>query len=109
MLNNSHYYHLAQHEFPKRGIKVGTVELDLPNMLKQKELAVSKLTAGVEMLFKKNKVQYVKGFGKFKSPREIQVDLADGGQTILHTKNVMIATGSEPTPFPPAPVRPHCL
>jgi len=107
MLNNSHYYHLAQHEFPKRGIKVGTVELDLPNMLKQKELAVTKLTAGVEMLFKKNKVQYVKGFGKFKSPREIQVDLADGGQTILHTKNVMIATGSEPTPFPPAPVRSH--
>ena len=105
LLNDSHYFHMARHDFSNRGIKVGNVELDLPALMQHKDSVVSKLTSGVEMLFKKNKVQYVKGFGKFKTPRDIVVDLADGTQTVLNTKNVLIATGSEPTPFPTAPVR----
>ena len=107
LLNNSHYYHLAQHEFASRGIKVDSVSLDLPVMLQAKDSVVSKLTSGIEMLFKKNKVQYIKGFGRFKSPNDIAVDLADGSQTTVSAKHVIIATGSEPTPFPIAPVRPR--
>ena len=107
LLNNSHYYHLAQHEFASRGIKVDSVSLDLPVMLQAKDSVVSKLTSGIEMLFKKNKVQYIKGFGRFKSPNDIAVDLADGSQTTVSAKHVIIATDSEPTPFPIAPVRPR--
>ena len=47
--------------------------------MKSKEGAVNGLTSGIEYLFKKNKVDYIKGWGKFNSPTEIAVDLNDGG------------------------------
>lgn len=69
-------------------------------MLKAKEQAVTGLTKGVEGLFKKNKVTYIKGTGSFASPTQIDVALNDGGNTSVTAKNVIIATGSEVTPFP---------
>lgn len=68
----------------------------------QKDAAVSGLTKGIEGLFKKNKVGYVKGWASFKSPTEVEVSPGDNGgeaQT-LRAKNVIIATGSEVTPLP---------
>lgn len=56
LLNNSHYYHMAKHDFASRGIKVDTVELDLASMMKAKETSVRQLTGGIAGLFKKNKV-----------------------------------------------------
>ena len=56
LLNNSHYYHMAQADFANRGIDVGGVTLNLPNMMKQKSDSVKALTSGVAHLFKKNKV-----------------------------------------------------
>jgi len=58
------------------------------------------LTGGVEYLMKKNKVDYVKGWGKFKSNDEITVDLIEGGTDEFKAKNVIIATGSEPNELP---------
>merc|ERR1711871_1006439 len=52
------------------------------------------------MLFKKNGVTYVKGHGKLTSKNDISVDLVDGGTETLKAKNIMLATGSEVTPFP---------
>lgn len=69
-------------------------------MLKAKDTAVTGLTKGIEGLFKKNKVTYIKGTGSFASPTEIDVALNDGGNTSVTAKNVIIATGSEVTPFP---------
>jgi dihydrolipoamide dehydrogenase len=69
-------------------------------MLKAKDTSVSSLTKGVEGLFKKNKVDYIKGHGSFVSPTRIAVKLNDGGETEVEAKNVIIATGSEVTPFP---------
>ncbi|CAM0134933.1 dihydrolipoamide dehydrogenase precursor [Umbelopsis sp. WA50703] len=100
MLNNSHIYHQATHEFKSRGIEVSDVKLNLDNMLKAKLKAVNGLTKGVEFLFKKYNVDYVKGWGKFKTANEIEVDGLDGKQSTLKTKNVIIATGSEATPIP---------
>lgn len=100
MLNNSHLYHQAGHDFKNRGIELSNLQVNLPQMLKAKEDSVTALTKGVEGLLKKNKVDYVKGFGSFKSPTEIAVKLNDGGETVLETKNTLIATGSEVTPFP---------
>lgn len=57
LLNNSHYYHMAKHDFASRGIKVTDVELDLPSMMKAKETSVKQLTGGIAGLFKKNKVR----------------------------------------------------
>ncbi|RKP25076.1 hypothetical protein SYNPS1DRAFT_22902 [Syncephalis pseudoplumigaleata] len=100
LLHNTHLLHQAQHEFKKRGIEVGEVRANLEQMMKQKEAAVNALTRGVEGLLKKNKVDYVKGHGRIVSANEVEVDGLDGKKQTLRTKNILIATGSEPTPFP---------
>jgi dihydrolipoamide dehydrogenase len=69
-------------------------------MMAAKNDSVKKLTGGIETLFKANKVDYIKGTGSFASPTTIDVQLLDGGKTQLEAKNVIIATGSEVTPFP---------
>ncbi|THH26367.1 hypothetical protein EUX98_g7814 [Antrodiella citrinella] len=100
MLNNSHMYHQAQHDMKRRGIDVDGVSLNLPVMLKAKTDAVTGLTKGIEVLFKQNKVDYIKGTASFVSPTKISVQLNDGGSTEVEAKNIIIATGSEVAPFP---------
>lgn len=69
-------------------------------MMGAKEASVSSLTKGIEFLFKKNKVDYVPGTGSFVDEHTIAVNLADGGEKQFRGKNIIIATGSEATPFP---------
>lgn len=70
-------------------------------MLAAKASSVKALTGGIETyLFKKNGVDYIKGAASFASPTQINVALTDGGETQVEAKNVIIATGSEVTPFP---------
>ena len=61
------------------------------------------LTSGIEFLLKKNKVDYIKGHGKFTSSNEIEIDLTEGGSEKIKAKNIIIATGSEPSPIPGIP------
>ena len=79
---------------------VPEVHLNLDQMLKSKVQAVTGLTKGIEVLFKKNKVDYIKGTASFITPTRLSVQLNDGGSTELEAKNVVIATGSEVAPFP---------
>jgi dihydrolipoamide dehydrogenase len=69
-------------------------------MLKAKDTSVTGLTKGVEMLFKQNKVDYIKGAASFISSTRLSVDLLEGGSTEVEAKNIVIATGSEVSPFP---------
>ncbi|KOS18314.1 Dihydrolipoyl dehydrogenase [Escovopsis weberi] len=100
LLNNSHLYHQVLHDTKHRGIEVGDVKLNLENFMKAKETAVSGLTRGVEFLVKKNGADYLKGTGTFINEHEIKVALNDGGETTVRGKNILIATGSEASPFP---------
>ncbi|EUC30091.1 hypothetical protein COCCADRAFT_39612 [Bipolaris zeicola 26-R-13] len=100
LLNNSHLYHQILHDTKGRGIEVGDVKLNLPAMMKAKESSVSGLTKGIEFLFKKNNVEYIKGTGAFQDEHTIAVNLTEGGETTVRGKNILIATGSEATPFP---------
>lgn len=100
LLNNSHYYHVAQKEFATRGIKCSEVSLDLDAMMKAKTDSVSALTGGIATLFKNNKVTHLQGFGKVTGPNEVTVSKDDGSQEVVNTKNILIATGSEVSPFP---------
>lgn len=68
--------------------------------MKAKDTSVNGLTKGVEFLLKKNGAEYIKGAGSFVNENEVKVALNDGGETTLRGKNILIATGSEPTPFP---------
>ncbi|ORY92004.1 dihydrolipoyl dehydrogenase [Syncephalastrum racemosum] len=103
MLNNSHIYHETKHGLKSRGIEVGDVKLNLDGMHKARMKAVTGLTRGVEFLFKKYGVDYVKGSGKFLSPTDIEVAGLDGSTSAIKAKNVIIATGSEATPIPGIP------
>ena len=76
------------------------VKLNLPQMLKAKDESVQGLTKGIELLFKQNKVDYIKGTASFASPTTISVQLNEGGESTVEAKNIIIATGSEVTPFP---------
>lgn len=100
LLNNSHLYHQILHDTKNRGIEVGDVSLNLANLMKAKDTAVNGLTKGVEFLLKKNGVEYLKGSGSFVNENEVKVELNDGGETSVRGKNILIATGSEATPFP---------
>jgi len=100
LLNNSHLYHQILHDTKNRGIDVGDVKLNLANMMKAKDTAVSGLTKGIEFLFKKNGVEYVKGTGSLVGEHEVKVNLTEGGEQTFVGKNILIATGSEATPFP---------
>ena len=104
LLNSSHKFHDAKHNMAGYGVEVADVRIDVAKMMKQKDDAVSGLTKGIEGLFKKNKVQYVKGWGRLAGPGKVAVALADGGEQIVEAKNVVLATGSEVTPLPGVPI-----
>ncbi|WP_172147132.1 dihydrolipoyl dehydrogenase [Pseudomonas tumuqii] len=86
-------------EFASLGIEVEP-RLDLAQMMKQKDASVTALTKGIEFLFRKNKVEWIKGWGRLNGPGRVTVSLADGSQRELQAKDIVIASGSEPTPLP---------
>jgi dihydrolipoamide dehydrogenase len=102
MLNNSHLYHQAKHDFERRGIDVSGVSLNLPKMLEAKQNSVNGLTKGVEFLFKQNKVDYIKGTATFLSNTRLAIRpiSESDSPSEIEAKNILIATGSEVTPFP---------
>jgi len=100
LLNATHKLHEAQHSFKELGIETGPVMINFPTLMKSKEKAVKGLTSGIEFLFKKNNVDYIKGWGKFDSPTDINVDLIQGGNQKVKAKHTIIATGSDPVHFP---------
>jgi dihydrolipoamide dehydrogenase len=99
LLHASEAFEAATTTFKDMGILVDGVKLDLAKMMGQKAEAVDGLTKGVEFLMKKNKVTYVKGAGRIAGPGRVDVDGADGVQS-LQTRHIVIATGSAPTGLP---------
>lgn len=98
--NTSH--HLADH-----GIEVEGVKLDIAKMLGRKDAIVEKMTSGIEFLFKKNKITWLKGHGKFagKTDAGVQIEVSGEGETeVVTAKNVIIATGSKARHLPGVPV-----
>ena len=99
LLNLSEEFHKIK-GLANKGIEVGNVKLNLDNMMKSKDKAVTVLTKGVEFLFKKNKVTYFKGYGSFKSPNEILIKDNENKETIIQSEKTIIATGSVATSLP---------
>jgi dihydrolipoamide dehydrogenase len=94
LLESSEKFDDANQHFAAHGID-GTVKLNLANMMARKVDVVDKLTKGIEGLFKKNKVTWIKGHGVITSKNEVTVE-----GTKYATKNIVIATGSEVSPLP---------
>ncbi|WP_159981861.1 MULTISPECIES: dihydrolipoyl dehydrogenase [unclassified Novosphingobium] len=95
LLHASEYFEAAKGgAMAAMGIKV-TPELDLDTMQGQRVDAIKGLTGGIEFLFKKNKVDWLKGYASFKDAHSVEV----AGKTVT-AKNIVIATGSSVTPLP---------
>ncbi|XP_043821168.1 dihydrolipoyl dehydrogenase, mitochondrial [Dromiciops gliroides] len=100
LLNNSYFYHLAHKDFASRGIEIAEIRLNLEKMMEQKSTAVKALTGGIAHLFKQNKITRVDGYGKITGKNQVTAAKSDGSSQVINTKNILIATGSEVTPFP---------
>jgi dihydrolipoamide dehydrogenase len=99
LLHASHMFDEAGHGFAALGIGVGTPKLDLPAMMAHKKEVVDANVGGVSFLMKKNKVDVVTGMGKILAVGKVEVTAADGSVSMLETKSIVIATGSEVTPL----------
>lgn len=96
LLHSSELFAEVQHGMEEHGIGIGGVALNVPQFIARKDEVVAGLTTGVEHLFKKNKVEWVKGSARFEAPDRLRVELNDGGsRTLTASKGVIIATGSE--------------
>jgi dihydrolipoamide dehydrogenase len=100
LLDSSEHFHQAQHQFEAHGIKLGSVELDLPQMIARKSDVVKKTTDGVAFLMRKNKIEVIEGHGAFKDKNTILVTKEDGSTQEVKTDKVIIATGSKPASLP---------
>ena len=99
LLNLSEMYKKAQKDYNNLGIEVGEVKLNLKKIMMNKSKSVQVLTKGVEFLFKKNKVTYIKGKGVLFSKNDVVV-YENGKKTSYKSKNIVIATGSSSSSVP---------
>ncbi len=99
LLNLSDAYHKASKDFINQGIEFTGLNLNLDKMMMNKNKSVQVLTKGIEFLFKKNKVTYLKGKGVLFSKNDVVVYDKDI-KTSYKAKNIVIATGSAPSSLP---------
>ena len=92
LLHATHSLHEAQHNFPAMGLKGKAPSVDWPAMKSYKQDVVGQNTKGIEFLFKKNKVDWIKGWGSIPAPGQVKV-----GEDVHEAKSIVIATGSEPS------------
>ena len=103
LLDDSQLFRETSTTFARRGIKLGSVSLDLPAMMSRKQTVVQTLTRGVAGLFKKNKVEAVYGTARLAGSGAVDVKGADGSIRTLQAKHILIATGSAPIALPSMP------
>jgi dihydrolipoamide dehydrogenase len=100
LLYASEMFEEAGHDMAPLGIVVGPPKLDLPVMMKHKDDTVAANVNGVAFLFKKNKIDWLRGEGRIASPGKVIVKAADGAEATHETKTIIIATGSDVARLP---------
>jgi len=98
LLESSEHFLQANHSLAEHGVDIGSVKLNLGNLMARKNKIVGELTDGVDYLMKKNKVEKFNGWGEVLSKNEVQV--TGDKTTVLKAKNIMLATGSIPSSLP---------
>jgi len=99
LLQSSHKFAEAGRDLAEHGVKIADVGLDLAAMMGRKDRVVTTLTRGVEFLFRKNKIDWLKGKGRIAAPGRVVVTGADGVSQEVEATSIIIATGSEGTPL----------
>lgn len=100
LLESSHHFWRAQHEFAEHGITCGKIQLDLQKMLHRKNEVVQGITAGVAFLFQKNKVDWIRGTGSLVETGVVEVQPVSGTPVRYQARQILLATGSCPIEIP---------
>lgn len=100
LLHSSEQYAFAKNHAAAHGIKIGSLEVDLPTLLKRKDEVVAKLVGGVALLAKARKITVFTGSASFVSANILSVSTSSTESTQLTAKNIVIATGSAPVELP---------
>lgn len=95
LLHASHMLHEAEHNFAEMGLKGKSPSVDWPQMLSYKQNTIDTNTKGIEFLFKKNKIDWLKGWGSIPEAGKVKV-----GDEVHTAKNIIIASGSEAASLP---------
>lgn len=103
LLESSEQYHRVKELLGDHGIQIGSVKLDLDQMMTRKEQIVLQLTNGISALFKANGVTWLQGHGKLLAERQVEITNLDGKVEVVDADNVIIATGSVPMELGAAP------
>ena len=104
LLDSSEHYQNILHDTQKHGISFGDLKLDVPAMIQRKDKIVTTLTAGVEGLFKKNKVTWLQGHGSLQTNMQVIVKGHDGKENTVSAQHIILATGSTPRYLKSIPV-----
>jgi dihydrolipoamide dehydrogenase len=104
LLDSSHKYVEAQHDFKTHGISTKGLSINIAEMIERKDKIVAQLTGGVEGLLKANGVTAIKGAGKVLAGKKVEVTKDDGSVETLDAESIIIAAGSLPIDIPPTPV-----
>ena len=99
LLNLSENFHKAKNDFNQQGIEISDIKLNIDKMMSNKNKSIQILTKGVEFLFKKNKVTYIKGKGVLFSKEDVIV-YSNNKKENYKAKNIVIATGSDVASLP---------
>src|SRR5215472_14082745 len=100
LLQSSEKFAEAKNGLAEHGVKIDSASLDLAAMMARKDKVVTTLTRGVEFLFRKNKVDWIKGTARIAAPGKIAVAGSDGAAREVEANSTIIATGSESTSLP---------
>ncbi|WP_046080033.1 dihydrolipoyl dehydrogenase [Halomonas sp. HG01] len=104
LLEASHKFVEAQHDFDDMGIEAGDVTMDVKKMMARKDKIVKNLTGGIAGLFKANGVTALEGTGKVIGSKQVEVTDKDGNAATHEADNIVVAAGSVPVEIPPTPL-----
>ena len=99
LLESSHHFHSAVHEFADHGIEVGSPKADLKKMIERKRKVVSQTVDGINYLMKKNKIDVYHGMGSFEDENTVKI-FGEKKEEKIKGKKIVIATGSKPASLP---------
>ncbi len=110
LLESSEHFHKIKHGYDSHGISVSNLAIDVPAMIARKDKIVANLTGGIESLFRKNKITWLKGAGRLLPGKKVEVKFADGKPAeTFEAENIILATGSAPRSIPGVHIDDDCI
>ena len=103
LLKNAELFHTLAHRANEFGFSFDNLRYDWSSVIGRSRKVSDRLAGGIEFLFKKNKIDYVRGFGSIEGTGKVGVTAADGSRQLLETKDILIATGAKSRQLPPLP------